>query len=90
MDHPYIRKSDLCPLCDGLKGVGMIACWPCYRGADLRNGNATAEAIFDRRERSLKDEAHESKELIDPAEINAMVDPTGALQRAGLYNPLPE
>ena len=62
MDHPYIRKSDLCPLCDSLKGVGMIACWPCYRNADLRNGNATAEAMFDRREQALKDEAHESKE----------------------------
>ena len=30
-----------------------------------------------------------SKELTDPADINAMVDPTGALARAGLYNPLP-
>ena len=29
-----------------------------------------------------------SKELTDPAAINAMVDPTGALARAGLYNPL--
>ena len=31
-----------------------------------------------------------TKELTDPTEINKMVDPTGALQRAGLYNPLPE
>lgn len=30
-----------------------------------------------------------SKELTDQAEINAMMDPTGALERAGLYNPLP-
>ena len=34
--------------------------------------------------------APKSKELTDPAEINAMMDPTGSLQRAGLYNPLPE
>ena len=30
-----------------------------------------------------------TKELTNPSEINALVDPTGALTRAGLYNPLP-
>ena len=29
-----------------------------------------------------------TKELTAPADINRMVDPTGALQRAGLYTPL--
>ena len=30
-----------------------------------------------------------TKKLTNPADINAMVDPTGALARAGLYTPLP-
>ena len=56
-DNPLVRKSDLCPLCDGLKSLGLVACWTCYRAADMRNGNPAAEARIAGRERALKAEA---------------------------------
>ena len=56
LDNPLVRASDLCPLCDGLKPVGLVACWSCYRGADMRNGNAVAEQRIARREAALQEE----------------------------------
>ena len=57
VDHPHLRASDLCPLCDGLKPFGTVACWSCYRNAEMRNGNQVAEAMLDRREQALAAEA---------------------------------
>ena len=56
IDNPLVRKSDLCPLCDGLKSLGLVACWACYRAADMRNGNPVAEARIARRETALRAE----------------------------------
>ncbi len=44
IDNENVRASKRCPLCDGYKAVGLVACWPCYRLHDLRNGNPEAEA----------------------------------------------
>lgn len=57
LDNPHVRSSDLCPLCDGLKPVGTVACWSCYRNSKLKYGNATAEAMIARRELALATEA---------------------------------
>ena len=37
-DYPKIRASNCCPLCDGPKAKGLVACWPCYRACDMGNG----------------------------------------------------
>ena len=39
-----VRSHPVCPLCYGPKGVGLVACWACYRARGLRNGNPQAEA----------------------------------------------
>ena len=56
LDNPLVRASDSCPLCDGLKPVGNVACWPCYRNAEMRHGNPVAEKIIARREATLQAE----------------------------------
>lgn len=38
IDHPNIRNWTKCPFCLGNKDQGLVACWPCYRKHDLRNG----------------------------------------------------
>ncbi len=48
LDNENVRASNRCPLCNGYKPVGLVACWPCYRLHDLRNGNPEAEAKIDR------------------------------------------
>lgn len=55
MNHPLTRKSHACPLCDGPKDIGLIACWSCYREYRLRNGNADAEAMIAQHEACLED-----------------------------------
>jgi hypothetical protein len=56
IDNPLVRASDLCTLCDGLKPIGTVCCWNCYRQCNLRNGNPTADAIISRREVALQAE----------------------------------
>jgi hypothetical protein len=46
LDNPHIRRSQQCPFCRGHKTIGLVACWPCYRAHDLRNGNPRAEHIL--------------------------------------------
>ena len=48
IDNENVRASNRCPLCEGYKSVGLVACWPCYRLHDLRNGNPGAEAKIER------------------------------------------
>lgn len=38
IDYPNIRKSRYCPFCSRQKDIGLVACWPCYRAQDMRNG----------------------------------------------------
>lgn len=38
LDHSLIRASHVCPFCSKAKDAGLVACWPCYRSNDLRNG----------------------------------------------------
>lgn len=56
-DFPLVRSSDLCPLCDGLKPIGTVACWSCYLNSRMKYGNPVAEARVARREQSLREEA---------------------------------
>lgn len=49
-DHPFVRASTVCPLCEGSKGTCLVVCWPCYRTHGLRYGNPEAEARIDERE----------------------------------------
>ena len=56
LDNPLVRASDLCPLCDGLKPVGNVACWTCYKAAEMKYGNPVAEERISRREAALQEE----------------------------------
>jgi hypothetical protein len=46
LDYPQVRAQRVCPLCQGAKETGLVACWPCYRTYELRYGNAAAEQII--------------------------------------------
>lgn len=46
IDNQYVRASKVCPLCYGVKSIGIVACWPCYRSHDLKYGNEAAEATI--------------------------------------------
>jgi hypothetical protein len=52
-DHPLVRASLICPLCDGAKGAGLVACWPCFRSSGLKECDPGAERIVANRETSL-------------------------------------
>jgi hypothetical protein len=39
-DYPAIRRDTTCPICRKPKDHGLVACWPCYRGHGLRNGES--------------------------------------------------
>jgi len=53
MDYPYVRASDVCPLCRRHKDQGLIACWYCYHTQSLRYGNEEAERLIKQMEASL-------------------------------------
>lgn len=55
IDNPHIRNSTVCPLCDGYKPVGLVACWQCFRSEELSNGNPDAESALDQREAALRE-----------------------------------
>lgn len=45
-DYPRVRASLTCPLCNGTKDAGLIACWTCYRSHGMRNGLTTSDAAI--------------------------------------------
>ncbi len=53
MDYPYVRASEVCPLCRRYKDQGLIACWYCYHAQSLRHGNEAAERIIEQADVSL-------------------------------------
>lgn len=53
-DNPNVRNHHLCPLCDGPKDVGLVACWPCFRSSGLKYGDAAAERKLTERESQLR------------------------------------
>jgi hypothetical protein len=53
IDHPNVRASVVCPLCQGVKDAGLVACWPCYRKNEMRYGNPAAELKIDQAEKRL-------------------------------------
>jgi hypothetical protein len=52
-DNPRVRASLVCPLCNGAKASGLVACWPCFRTSGLKQGDPAAEARIAARERWL-------------------------------------
>lgn len=54
LDHPLVRQSTTCPLCQGHKDTGLVACWPCYHDCGLRYGDEYAGRILDRAEKRLE------------------------------------
>jgi hypothetical protein len=54
LDNPRVRASLVCPLCNGAKASGLIACWPCFRTSGLREGDPAADARVAAREWSLR------------------------------------
>jgi hypothetical protein len=53
IDNPRVRAHHLCPLCNGPKDAGLVACWPCFRSSGLKNGRRDAEWRIQDREREL-------------------------------------
>ena len=51
LDHPFVRRSTQCVLCNGVKDCGTLTCWTCYRVHGLRYGNRAAEGVIDGAER---------------------------------------
>ncbi len=54
IDHPLVRASATCPICEGPKDSGLVICWPCYRKTNMRCGNQDVELLLDKSERLLK------------------------------------
>ena len=52
-DYPYVRSSDVCPLCHGSKQPGLVACWRCYHAWGMRYGNEEAEGLIEQAEAVL-------------------------------------
>jgi hypothetical protein len=55
-DNPRVRASLICPLCNGAKGAGLVACWPCFRSSGLKQGDPAAERRVAAREAELGDD----------------------------------
>ena len=53
-DYPLIRAWFDCPLCGGGKDQGLLACWPCYRAFDLKNGDSEVKNILSEKESQLE------------------------------------
>jgi hypothetical protein len=53
LDNPRVRASLVCPLCNGAKDRGLVACWPCFRTSGLKEGAAEPERKIAAREAQL-------------------------------------
>lgn len=53
LDYPYVRASEVCPLCKGHKDQGLVACWYCYHAQSLRYGNEEAERMIEQADASF-------------------------------------
>jgi hypothetical protein len=54
LDNPRVRASLVCPLCNGAKASGLVACWPCFRTSGLKEGDSLAEARVAAREYAMR------------------------------------
>lgn len=57
LDRPNIRNSCTCPLCQGPKDRGLLACWPCFNYFKLDGFSEAAEYSLDMAEERLAAEA---------------------------------
>jgi hypothetical protein len=65
LDYPYVRASDVCPLCRRYKDRGLIVCWPCYHARGLRYGNEEAERLITQAESNLGEEGGHHTEVCE-------------------------
>lgn len=56
-DNPRTRWQTICPICNGFKDHGLIACWSCFRKHNMRNCNLLAEKVVADFERTLEENA---------------------------------
>lgn len=68
-DHPLVRASNSCPLCNGPKPVGLVACWPCYHETNMRYGNATSEAMINHVEATIRKTGHPLGDRLQPVYV---------------------
>lgn len=51
-DYPKVRAHHICPVCNGAKDAGLVACWPCWR-TSVKRGDPAAERKVQEREAQL-------------------------------------
>jgi hypothetical protein len=71
-DFDHVRDSERCALCGHEKQSGLLACWPCYRKFDMRNGLSPAvEKILRQAEQpDLKQVKSIVELIIELADVN--------------------
>lgn len=69
LDYPYVRASDVCPLCRRHKNQGLIACWLCYHARGMRYGDEEAERLITQTESSLAEEGEHRAEERKPERL---------------------
>jgi hypothetical protein len=50
-DYPKVRAHHICPVCNGQKDEGLIACWTCFRNCGIKSGDM--EHVIREREMQL-------------------------------------
>jgi len=46
-DHPLVRRSAGCPICDGPKQSGCVWCWECHNTTQLAEDHSVREDAED-------------------------------------------
>lgn len=79
-DFPKVRAHHVCPVCNGPKDLGLIACWPCFRNRGVKTGQM--EKVLEAREaelsgvRSVRVADRPVKVVIAPDNPDASIDAT--------------
>lgn len=45
-DYPHIRANYTCPFCDNSKNKDLLACWSCFRGLGLHDGETAVQQML--------------------------------------------
>lgn len=69
LDYPYVRASNVCPLCRRHKDQSLVACWPCYHGRGMRYGNNEVEEVLKQTETRLAAGGEHRAEVGEPERI---------------------
>ena len=69
IDHPLLRRTHICPICQGNKSIGCVWCWGCHnviQASDEETRN-DAEEKLDRAEATLQAFEKEIKTVTEVA-----------------------